>query len=61
MKVVNQLTKFWIISDTHFFHTKLFFEFGLRKEFKDTEEVNKIMFENWNNTVSDDDFIFFFG
>ena len=61
MKVVNFTKGFFLISDTHFWHTKLFFEFGLRKEFKNTEEVNKLIFENWNNTVSDDDYIFFLG
>lgn len=61
MKVVNFTKPFWLISDTHFYHTKLFFEFGLRKEFKSTEEVNKLMFDNWNNTVTDEDYIFFLG
>jgi calcineurin-like phosphoesterase family protein len=61
LKIVNFTKPFWLISDTHFFHTKLFFEFGLRTEFKDTEEVNRTMLENWNNTVLDDEYIIFLG
>lgn len=61
MKSVNFTKPFWLISDCHFYHTKLFFEFGLRTEFKSTEEVNKVILENWNNTVSEDDYIFFLG
>jgi calcineurin-like phosphoesterase family protein len=61
MRIVNFEQPFYLISDTHFWHTRLFFEFGLRKEFSSTEEVNKLMFDNWNNTVSDNDFVFFLG
>jgi calcineurin-like phosphoesterase family protein len=61
LKVINFTKPFYLISDCHFFHTKLFFEFGLRTEFKDTEDVNRTMFENWNNTISDEDYIFFLG
>jgi len=61
MRVVNFTHPFYLISDTHYYHTKLFFEFGLRKEFKTTEEVNELMFNNWNNTISKDTFILFLG
>jgi len=61
LKTVNFSKPFYLISDTHYYHTKLFFEFGLRKEFKTTEEVNALMFKNWNDTVSDDDYVIFLG
>jgi len=61
LKVVNFTKPFWLISDTHFFHSRLAFDFGLRTHFKSIEEMNKTIFDNWNKTVKDDDYIFFLG
>lgn len=61
MKVVNFTKPFWLISDAHFYHSKLAFEFGLRTQFKSIEEMNETIFNNWNNTVAEDDYIFFLG
>jgi calcineurin-like phosphoesterase family protein len=61
LKVVNFTKPFWIISDTHFFHSRLAFDFGLRTEFKSIEEMNETIFNNWNNTVKPDDYLFFLG
>lgn len=61
MKVVNFTHPFYLISDSHFYHSRLAFEFGLRTHFKSIEEMNGTIFNNWNNTVSDEDYIFFLG
>lgn len=61
MKVVNFTHPFYLISDTHFYHSRLAFDFGLRNHFKSIEDMNSTIFENWNNTVSDEDYIFFLG
>lgn len=61
MKVVNFTNPFWLISDLHFFHSRLAFDFGLRTQFKSIEEMNETIFNNWNNTVKPEDYIFFLG
>jgi calcineurin-like phosphoesterase family protein len=61
LKVVNFSKPFYLISDSHFYHSRLAFDFGLRTQFKSIEEVNQTIFDNWNNTISDDDYIFFLG
>lgn len=61
MRIVNFTKPFYLISDTHFFHSRLAFDFGLRTHFKSIEEMNETIFNNWNNTISDDDYIFFLG
>jgi len=61
MKIINQLTKFWLISDCHWFHSKTIFEFGLRPQFKSVEDMNKCMWDNWCEKVSENDDIWFLG
>lgn len=61
MRVVKFTKPFYLISDTHFFHSRLAFDFGLRTNFKSIEEMNETIFSNWNNTISEDDYVFFLG
>jgi calcineurin-like phosphoesterase family protein len=61
MQSVRFTKPFYLISDTHFWHSRLAFEFGLRTQFNSIEEMNKTIFENWNNTIGEDDYIFFLG
>lgn len=52
---------FYVISDTHFYHERLAFDFGLRTQFKNINEMNKTIFNNWNNLIKDGDKVFFLG
>lgn len=61
MKIVNFTKPFYLISDTHFYHSRLAFDFGLRTQFKSIEAMNKCIFDNWNQTVTDEDYIIFLG
>lgn len=49
----------FVISDNHFFHRRII-EFCSRP-FQSVEEMDETMFNNWNNTVSDDDVVLFGG
>lgn len=49
----------YFTSDTHFCHEKVIREYG--RPFKDVEEMNCKLIENWNSVVSDDDVIFHLG
>ena len=52
-------SKTWIISDLHFDHSKII---GYcRRPFKDVDEMNDTMLENWNSTVHSRDSVFFLG
>lgn len=61
MKVINFTKPFYLISDTHFCHERLAFEFGLRTQFKDIDEHNETIFCNWNEKVSPESNIIFLG
>jgi len=61
LKVVNFTKPFWLISDTHFGHERLAFEFGLRTQFKNIDEHNETIFCNWNEKVSPESNIIFLG
>lgn len=52
-------TNFYLISDTHFFHSRII-EFG-RKQFKHAEEMNEFMIERWNSVVKPHDTIIHLG
>lgn len=48
--------KFWLISDTHFFHKKILTYTGkdgsrIRSDFSSLEEMHAVMLERWNATV----------
>ena len=49
----------YLISDTHFNHDNII-KYSCRP-FKDVKEMNTALIKNWNDTVSDDDTIFFLG
>jgi len=59
------MTQKWFISDTHFNHAN-FLKFRdengqLIRPFKDLEEMNELMIENWNKTVGEFDKIYHLG
>jgi len=61
MITVNFTKPFFLISDCHWFHSKTIFQFDNRPQFKSVEEMNSLMFDNWNKTVKPDDYIFHLG
>ena len=59
MKSVNFTKSFYLISDFHLFHNNIIKY--CNRDFKNIEEMNELILNNWNNTVGDDDYIFFLG
>ena len=56
---VVAVKKVFFIADTHFGHKEIInFE---NRPFKNTEEMNEILIQNWNKTVSEKDVIFLLG
>lgn len=52
----------FLIADTHFHHKKIIeFEVGRSNEFNDVEQMDNEMISNWNNTVGEQDTIYFLG
>jgi calcineurin-like phosphoesterase family protein len=49
----------WFISDTHFYHKNII-RFAERP-FKDVDEMNQVMVDNWNDRVDKDDLVFHLG
>ena len=62
MKIHKTLTgrNVWCISDTHFRHENTITKF-IQRPFKDVNEMDETMFNNWNSTVCDDDVVLFLG
>lgn len=50
---------FWVISDTHFFHSKII-EYTNRP-FESVEHMNKVLVRNWNELISQDDIVYHLG
>ena len=49
----------YFISDLHINHAKII-EYDARP-FADVEEMNRVLIENWNNVVNEDDIVFHLG
>ena len=49
----------WVISDAHFGHFNILSY--CNRPFKCTEEMDETIIQNWNNTVSNDDTVYFLG
>lgn len=53
------MQKVFLISDTHFSHNNVIqYEY---RPFKDTDEMDNYMIENWNDTISENDLVFHLG
>lgn len=50
---------FWITSDQHFYHTNIIKYCS--RPFQDVDEMNEIMFNNWQELIQPDDKVFFLG
>lgn len=53
------MMKKWFIGDTHFSHANIIRYTG--RPFADVEEMNRVMINNWNACVGEDDLVFFLG
>jgi calcineurin-like phosphoesterase family protein len=53
----------YFISDTHFNHkgSLLWNNGSVRPQFASVDEMNELMMTNWNNTVKDNDIVYFLG
>lgn len=53
------MSEIFFIADTHFGHNEIIkYE---NRPFSDTDEMDRILISNWNNTVSDNDTVFMLG
>lgn len=59
MRIVNFEKPFYLISDTHLFHKNIIEYCG--RHFSSVEEMNTTIFNNWNNTIGEDEFVWFLG
>ena len=57
--VIPEGSKVFLISDTHFCHQNLIHYVG--RPFKNKNEMNETMFNKWNETVTNDDYVIFCG
>ena len=53
------MSEIYITSDTHFSHSTMIQKSW--RPFKSVTEMNQVIIDNWNNTVSDDDTVYFLG
>ncbi|PRR87389.1 metallophosphoesterase [Bacillus atrophaeus] len=51
----------WFISDPHFGHKNIIKYEGDKRPFTDTEHMDNVIIENFNNTVSEGDMVFWLG
>ena len=50
-------SKVFFTSDTHFYHGNIIH--FCNRPFKDVEMMNETIISNWNNTIGQDDIVFF--
>ena len=49
----------WVISDTHFYHSKIL---GYcQRPFETVEEMNEVLIKNWNSVINEDDIVYVLG
>ena len=49
----------WVISDTHFYHSKIL---GYcQRPFETVEEMNEVLIKNWNSVINEDDIVYILG
>jgi calcineurin-like phosphoesterase family protein len=53
--------KIWLTSDTHFGHLNILSYESETRPFKDINEMNETLIQNWNNVVADEDTIYVLG
>jgi len=53
------MRKIWVISDTHFGHHNIIKYQG--RPFDDAHHMNKVMVDNWNSRVADEDIVYHLG
>lgn len=56
----------WLISDTHFCHKNILkfkdiYGNPVRSQFSDVDEMDEFMFDQWNQTVKEDDIVYHLG
>ena len=53
------MSKIWLVSDTHFFHSRII-EY-CNRPFQTADEMNFALIKNWNSVVSDNDIVYHLG
>ena len=56
---IRKEEKVWFTADTHFGHKNIIRY--CQRPFVDVEEMNRVLIENWNNVVNEDDIVFHLG
>ena len=56
---IDQSKKWWVVSDLHFWHKNVI-RYSDRP-FTSVEEMNEALIQNWNDRVSEEDFVFNLG
>lgn len=51
----------FLISDTHFFHANILLPEYEERPFKDIDDMNSSIVENWNSVVTNDDYVLHLG
>lgn len=59
MKIEIVDREIWVIADLHLFHTNIIKY--CKRPFSSMEEMNKTIINNWIETISDNDIVFFLG
>lgn len=59
-KIIIDPDKFFVTSDTHFFHSNFIFKYSIR-DFKTVEEMNDKIVDSWNEVVPKEGTVFHLG